>query len=87
MNVVQIQQITFEDLTKVIDEAVNRAIKNKENEKDIKYVTVQDAAKTLHVSTPTIYDYSSKGYFSLYKIGKRTLIKLSELIKAVEKIN
>lgn len=87
MNVVQVEQITYSDLIDVIKEVVDVAIKQNENKEDVQFITIQEASKRLHVSIPTIYDYSAKGYFSLYKIGKRTLIKLSELIKAVEKIN
>lgn len=54
---------------------------------ELEFLTIQEASDFLKVTKPTIYDYQRKGLFSFYKIQNRTLIKKSEIIEALEKVN
>jgi excisionase family DNA binding protein len=46
--------------------------------------TVQDAAKYLHVNKITVYRWLAEGKVMRTKVGGRTLIRESELLRIIE---
>lgn len=84
MQYIQIQDLTIDDLEIKFKKWFIESFPTKE---ELELLTVQEAADFLKVTKPTIYDYHNKGLFSFYKIQNRTLIKKSEIINALEKVN
>ena len=79
-----IQGFVAEVLEPIITEAVKNAVQSSIQPKD-EFYTVAEAMERLHVSQASIYRYRAQGRFAFHKIGGKTLIKKSDLEKAVER--
>lgn len=49
-------------------------------------LTRQETAKQLHVTLPTLRDYTRRGYVKGYRIGNRVLYKRNEVLAALPQI-
>lgn len=77
----EIVVISKEELVKLIDEAVTRAMTNyvKSEPKKVEYISVAEAAKILGVSQLTVYRGVQKGNIPSKKIGRKIKILSSYL--------
>jgi len=78
------------DLQTLIIECVNSCLANHPNTKGNhrehinKLLTVQDAAKLLHITVPTVYSKVSKGEIPFMKRGKRLYFSQVDLMRYVK---
>lgn len=92
MQNVILSQIPIKDLKEIITEWGNQLIQetkknNLENRNESDFITIQECAEMLKCSIPTVHDHIKKGLYTRYKIGRKTLIKRSEVIQAIQKIS
>jgi excisionase family DNA binding protein len=84
-------KITAEELTKMITDAVNEAIKNIKIDQQIipnqDLLTRKEVADKLKISLVTLNDWTKKGMIQSYAIGGRILYKASEINSKLTKIN
>ena len=85
MDKVVLISLSIEDLQTVIIDCVNSCIKNNkqvntEPADTDELLTVQDAAKFLSISVPTVYGLISKGELPVMKRSKRCYFSKVELI-------
>ena len=50
------------------------------------YITRQEAADTLHITLPTLLNWTMEGKIKGYRIGRRVLYKKNEINEAVSSI-
>lgn len=84
-------KITAEELTKMITDAVNEAIKNIKIEPTVQsneeLLTRKEVSDKLRISLVTLNDWTKKGMIQSYAIGGRILYKASEINSKLTKIN
>lgn len=49
-------------------------------------LTRQETAKQLHVTLPTLRDYTRRGYLKGYRMGNRVLYKRNEVLDGLKRI-
>jgi len=86
-NVVQLHNITPEDLKKEILEGVAKKLEElksqlQNKEEPSKYLTRKEVSEILGVSLVTIHHWCKKGILKPYYIGNRVRFKNSEIEKA-----
>jgi hypothetical protein len=84
-------KITAEELSQMITNAVNEAVKNINIEQPItpsqELLSRKEVADKLKISLVTLNDWTKKGIVNSYAIGGRILYKASEINKKLTKIN
>lgn len=91
MQQIQLIQISPEELTNLISEAVTQAIQtlstelqtaiSKPYEKEV--MTRQEVAKYFGVSLPTIHEWNNNGIIRQYKLGRRSYSNRSEIMQTL----
>ena len=83
---IQLIQISLDDLGALIENAVNKALDERNLNSSViasqdegKLITRKELASMLNVSFVTIHNYSKKGLLIKHKVGNRVLFKLSEV--------
>lgn len=77
-------QIDLEDLSKLIEDSVRRAVaahtpeRSANDQNDL--MTVEETAKFLSLTAPTIYSKKSRGELPFMKQGKRVYFSKTQLI-------
>ena len=90
MNKTILISLPIEDLQTVIIDCVTSCLKNtkqdntKSKERDEQLLTVQEAAKFLKLSVPTIYTKVSRGELPVMKQGKRLYFSSVELMAYIK---
>lgn len=81
MQAVTITQITAPELEALIENSIKKVLSGtvKESKESDELFTVQDAAKFLSLSVPTIYGLISKGDLPVMKRSKRCYFSRAEL--------
>jgi hypothetical protein len=91
MGNVILREITAEELTKMITDAVNEAVKSIKIDQPImpdqELLTRKEVADKLKISLVTLNDWTKKGIVNSYAIGGRILYKASEINEKLTKIN
>lgn len=54
------------------------------NEKDESYLTVEEVAKKLHITKPTLWRWDKSGYLKRIKVGGKVRYRESDVIKLME---
>ena len=84
-------KITAEELSQMITNAVNEAVKNINIEQPItpsqELLSRKEVADKLKISLVTLNDWTKKGIVNSYAIGGRILYKASEINEKLTKIN
>lgn len=76
----QIEELSKNELFKFIEESIHRKFISLQRENQSKgTITVQDAAKYLNVADITVHNYIKKGILPAQKVGRKYIIKQSEL--------
>ena len=71
-------------MTKVIDEKFASKVLQKDNENDIHYLTINEAAEYISLSLPTIYGMTSRKEIPHIKKGKRLYFIKKDLNEFLE---
>jgi predicted DNA-binding transcriptional regulator AlpA len=53
--------------------------------RDEEYITMMDVRKILQITKPTVYDYVRQKKFNLYKVGRKSMYKKSEVLASIKK--
>jgi hypothetical protein len=84
-------KITAQELSQMITDAVNEAVKNIKIEQPItpsqELLSRKEVADKLKISLVTLNDWTKKGIVNSYSIGGRILYKASEINEKLSKIN
>jgi hypothetical protein len=84
-------KITAQELSQMITDAVNEAVKNIKIEQPItlsqELLSRKEVADKLKISLVTLNDWTKKGIVNSYAIGGRILYKASEINEKLTKIN
>lgn len=84
---VQIQQISTSELETIIENVLNRVIKQPEPApKESEFITRQKTAQFLGISLVTLNEYTKKGIVTGYRIGSRVRYKKQEIENSLQKI-
>ena len=49
-----------------------------------KYLTIEETAKVLKVTKPTVYNYINEGLLTKYRIKKRSVLSMDEIKSLLE---
>lgn len=82
-SIVQIQNVNKKELFGFIQQVIEDKISSLEEKKESENLTVQQTAKLLGVTEITIHNYIKKGLIPANKIGRRIVIKRSDVNKAL----
>lgn len=87
-NSVLVHGITFEALKDLISETINTNLKSlaSPSPKSLDYLTRAQTAELLHISLPTLSDFTKRGYLKGYKISTRVLYKRDEIEQSLTEI-
>ena len=84
--IIQIQNINKQELKSMMEDIIDDKLSSlKEGDKD-KNMTVQTCAELLNVSEQSIRSYIKRGLLPATKIGRRYLIKNTDLEKALKEV-
>ena len=76
--------MTEEELQNRLDKAFQKALKHQTpTVPETEYLTRSDVASKLHISLPTLREYSKTGKLKSYKINGRVLYKTDEIEAAL----
>jgi excisionase family DNA binding protein len=86
-----IEGMTKEEFLSAISEGLKEQFdqlkKDFQTKSPTEYLTRDEVAKMLKVSSTTIHNYTVKKVLTSHKIGRRVLYKLSEVESAIVKLN
>lgn len=85
-NVVQIENLTQDDLTAIIRNAVRDELAGVQPEPKTQYLTRAEAADMLHLTLPTLHAYTKSGVIKGRKVGRRVLYSEDDIKAAVQDI-
>lgn len=90
--VVQIENISIEELTEIIAEKLVDKLEMKiatfiSNQSDDELLTRTETAKILKVELTTLWSWTKKGKITAYGIGNRVYYKKGEIMKALVILN
>ena len=79
--------LTEEEFQAHLDAAIRSALENftPQNEK-VEYLTRKDVAAKLHISLPTLNEYSKTGKLKAYRINGRVLYRNDEIDAALTSV-
>ena len=86
-NLLQISQITADDLGKLIEEKINQAIGKlnlKQSDDDKQFYTREETAKMLNISLTSLYNWAKQGILIPQKIGHRVYYSKSEVYSKLQ---
>ena len=89
MKQIILNEVSAEELKKMIDDSVVAAflkLKNQEEPKTDKLLSRQEAAIFIDVSLPTLNEYTKSGKVKGYRLGGKVKYKESELLEAMNAI-
>lgn len=79
-----LSELTEAELQELITIAVQKALENPSPaKKDIEYLTREETASKLHISLPTLHEYTKAGKLKKYRIKGRVLYKKDEIDAAL----
>ena len=86
--------LTLEQLGQMIGDKIKEVFDLKEqtkkqtsSAKEAKYITRKETAKLLHISLPTLNEWTKDGTLTSYRIGTRVLYKPEEVMETVSQRN
>lgn len=76
-----------DEIRSIFKEEFNNFHSSKElSKEEIEHITRKETAKILHISLPTLNNWTKQGLVNGYRIGSRVLYKKSEIFEALKKI-
>lgn len=78
--------VPLTDLVNEIVRAVRADIDTAAAPQPEELLTRQETAKQLHVTLPTLRDYTRRGYVKGYRMGNRVLYKRNEVLNALQQM-
>ncbi|MHB8259921.1 MAG: helix-turn-helix domain-containing protein [Bacteroidia bacterium] len=87
--------LTVEQFGQIIGDKVKEVLEQKEQAKkqvppsikEEKFISRKETAKLLHISLPTLNEWTKEGTLKSYRIGTRVLYKPDEVIETVTQRN
>ena len=76
--------VPLTDLVNEIVRAIRADIDTAAAPQPEELLTRQETAKQLHVTLPTLRDYTRRGYLKGYRMGNRVLYKRNEVLNALQ---
>lgn len=87
-----LEQINLEQLESLISIAVNKGIalvssqtKTTENQNEL--LTRKEVCELLHITLPTLHDWTKEGVITGYRINTRVRYKKSEVLATLQKVS
>jgi hypothetical protein len=94
MNLIQLIQVTPEELVTMITESVKNHFQELSKKMEVKttsiekeFLTRKETAQLFQISLVTIHEWQNNGILKPYKMGNRTYFKYSELLDVLYKSN
>jgi excisionase family DNA binding protein len=91
-NSIILEQINLEQLESLISIAVNKGIalvssqtKTTENQNEL--LTRKEVCELLHITLPTLHDWTKEGVITGYRINTRVRYKKSEVLATLQKVS
>lgn len=80
---VQNEESFFLQIRRIVKEELKGTTLNKNSEKssNIPYIKVSEVCRILHISRPTVADWTERGYFKKYKVNSRTFYNRDEILE------
>lgn len=85
--ILQIEELSKSELFSFIEESINRKLSSLQTEKETQgTLTVQEAANFLNCADITVHNYIKKGILPAVKVGRKYIIRQSDLEKALSEV-
>ncbi|MCA0349063.1 MAG: helix-turn-helix domain-containing protein [Bacteroidetes bacterium] len=84
--IIQIHGLSKTEFISIIETVIEDKLTSLKEDEGNENLTVQQTAKILGVTELTIHNYIKKGFIPASKIGRRIIIKSSELDKALNEV-
>jgi excisionase family DNA binding protein len=84
--IIQIHGLSKTEFISIIETVIDDKLTSLKESDGNENLTVQQTAKILGVTELTIHNYIKKGFIPASKIGRRIIIKSSELDKALNEV-
>ncbi len=86
-----LKELTAADLKEMMVDAVNSCLQQSEpkessTEKDDDLITIEQAAKLLHISRPTLHKWKKQGTIQQYRLCGRVYFRRSEILNSLKTI-
>lgn len=85
-SIIQIQNVTKNEFFSRIEDILEDKLDSYIKERTAVNVTVQETSKLLNVTELTVHNYIKKGLLPASKIGRRIVIKRSDVDKALKEV-
>jgi excisionase family DNA binding protein len=87
-----LEQINLEQLESLISIAVNKGIalvssQTKTTENPNELLTRKEVCELLHITLPTLHDWTKEGVITGYRINTRVRYKKSEVLATLQKVS
>lgn len=76
----------FTRLDTMVEKKINEMMQQVQKVNPARYMTRKEVADFLHVSLPTLHDWTKTGLIKSYKIGNRVLFKSDEVEESLKGI-
>jgi excisionase family DNA binding protein len=84
--IIQIHGLSKTEFISILETVIDDKLTTLKESEGNENLTVQQTAKILGVTELTIHNYIKKGFIPASKIGRRIIIKSSELDKALNEV-
>lgn len=81
-----LQGITEQELLDKIEIIIEKKLKEivvQDTKEDFKYLTRKDVSKLLHITLPTLHEWTKEGLIPSYRIGNRVLYRSNEVEESI----
>jgi excisionase family DNA binding protein len=87
LTLVQFKGIITDTIKEVYEQKGQSKKEVSQSAKEAKYFTRKETAKLLHISLPTLNEWTKDGTLTSYRIGTRVLYKPDEVMETVKQRN
>ena len=85
-SIIQIHNVTRKEFVSIIENVIEERLTTFLKTKEPENMTVQETAKLLGVTELTIHNYIKRGLISASKIGRRIVIKRTDIETALNEV-
>jgi excisionase family DNA binding protein len=81
-----LQGITEQELFNKLEILIEKKLKEiviQDTKEEYKYLTRKDVSKLLHITLPTLHEWTKEGLIQSYRIGNRVLYRSNEIEESV----
>jgi excisionase family DNA binding protein len=86
INQITLISITLDELKNLIKEAVREELEAREQKEDEKMLSVSEVSTLFGVTKATVYNWTTEGKLSKYKVGGKVFWKYSEVMEAAKQL-